>query len=198
MGCFYSLSIDNTVPSLLSISALWDSSSSCHISCHSLQPIPSCFKSHLSLQCSFSPSSSPYLHNSSNLLPLVWSGVCACWVVRTGMEDENGEFWGLLRREQVVVTHMDKTAHPQQRDRPRVALGTSSLFHRDPLAGTAHKSPASSGQHGANLSPSYAGFTYLHVIQQTLKIQTPLGSIPVVVGSNIFKASIHKHRVVVL
>lgn len=79
--------------------ALWDSSSSCHIPCYSLQPISSWLKSYLSPQHCFSPSSSPYLHNSSNLLPLVWSRVCARWVVRTGMQNENGELWGFLRRE---------------------------------------------------------------------------------------------------
>lgn len=47
-------------------------------------------------------------------------------------------------------------------------------------------------------SLSHASFTHLHVIQQPLEIQTPLSSIPVVVGSDIFKPSIHKDGIVVL
>lgn len=54
------------------------------------------------------------------------------------------------------------------------------------------------GPSSAHPIPSHPYFTHLHVIQQPLEVQTPLGSIPVAVGSDIFKPSIHKYRVVVL
>lgn len=73
--------------------------------------------------------------------------------------------------------------------------GTSSPFSRDALP---ELNQLLTAMDQAQLIPSHPYFTHLHVIQQPLEVQTPLGSIPVAVGSDIFKPSIHKYRVVVL
>lgn len=44
---------------------------------------------------------SRYLHDGSDLLPLLWSRVRPGWVVRTGMEDKDGELGSILRRRKV-------------------------------------------------------------------------------------------------
>lgn len=70
------------------------------------QPVP---------QHGCSPTRSPYLHDGSDLLPLVWSGVCARGVVRAGVEDEDGELRSFLVRERVSVRRTDKAQHPHCR-----------------------------------------------------------------------------------
>lgn len=44
---------------------------------------------------------SRYLHDGSNLLPLLWSRVGPGWVVCTGVENKDGKLRSILRRRKV-------------------------------------------------------------------------------------------------
>lgn len=70
---------------------------------------------------------SRYLHDSSDLLPLLWSRVGPCWVVCTGMEDKDGELRSTLWRRRLCQLRRSRDIGQEMVSSTRVTVQGQAL-----------------------------------------------------------------------